>query len=211
MAMDSGTFSPVPLIYKGIQIPLPWVREESHHWRQRLRVQPLARSSAKSPSLLLRQCLAELWDRRNFFVSLCFLTSHSSRPSFQKKQTKTFTAFWFRAMEELCMFQFPISLSFALIRRNINPVLVRFGQHTPKMPLLFPLLLTRNLVLLQNGGKQKHGTKALFHSWKSSIYFLWKEYIFAPISILTSNDFFLESKIAEGTFQSGFADVLQFV
>jgi len=49
----------------------------------------------------------------------------------------------------------------------------------------------------------------VFHSQKSSIFFLQKEQICAPISILTSKDFVLESKTVEGAFQSGFADVLQ--
>lgn len=79
--------------------------------------------------------------------------------------------------------------------KQINLVLVKFSQHTPKMSLPFSLLLACDLVLWQSGGKQKHGTKA----------------VFAPISILTSNNLILESKIAEGAFHFGFAYVLQFV
>lgn len=40
-AIDSGTISSVPLIYKGIQVLLPWVQEESDCWRQCLCVQRL--------------------------------------------------------------------------------------------------------------------------------------------------------------------------
>lgn len=120
----------------------------------------LAKSSAKSPSLLLRQYLDKLWTRKNIFIRLFFHASHSSRPSFQKSKT-IFTAFWFRAAKEPPNFCLPCHNK----KKHVNLALVKFSQHTPKMPLLFSLFLACNLVFVQKGQqgwKQKHWARGDF-------------------------------------------------
>jgi len=87
-AVDSGIFSSVLLIYKDIQILLPWVREESHHWSQCLCVHPLELWHGPQPTAhLLRQYLGEL-QAREAFLSAFFVSCFSFIQIFLFRKTK---------------------------------------------------------------------------------------------------------------------------
>lgn len=87
---------------------------------------------SQKPISSLETLSGQIWTRKNIFVSLFFHASHSSRPSFQKSKT-IFTAFWFRAAKEPPNFCLPCHNK----KKHVNLALVKFSQHTPKMPLFF--------------------------------------------------------------------------
>lgn len=115
---------------------------------------------SQKPISSLETVSGQTLNQKKHFHPPFFHASHSSRRSFQKSKT-IFTAFWFRAAKEPPNFCLPCYNK----KKHVNLVLVKFSQHTPKMPLLFSLFLACNLVFLQKGQqgwKQKHWARGDF-------------------------------------------------